>query len=97
MFLVSAYNYEIEGPVENVIYVRGRHPCYIALSSGGTRQYYYHAAYNIAQCDFADRCRLAGYDVKIYGEIGDSSSNNGVLGIEYAKTKSKFWFAKRAI
>lgn len=97
-FSVWAYDYEIEGPVENVLYVPSHvHPCYIALSHGGTRQYYYHAAYSVAQCEFADRARYSGQDVKIYGEIGSSTQNNGVLGIEYARTKSKFWFAENAL
>lgn len=73
-------------PVKIVLYVPfHNHPCYRALS-----QYYFHAAYSVAQCEFANRSRHSGQDVKIYGEFGSSSQNNGVLSIEYACTKSKF-------
>lgn len=97
-FIAVAYDYEIVGPVENVIYVTSeKHPCYVAMSTGDGRQFYYHAAYNVEQCKFAERARNLNLEVKIYGEVGDSSSNNGLLGIEYAGTNSKFWFANKAI
>lgn len=100
--LKAAYDYEIEGPVENVIYVTSKpFPCYIALSYGGIRQYFYHAASNIAQCEFAERCKITGYHVKIYGEIGDGSPDHynylNVLGIEYAGMRAKFWFSNKPI
>lgn len=86
------------GRVENVIFVKSTaHPCYIALAGGGIRQYFYHAASNVAQCEFADKSRHLGYVVKIYGKIGKSNENNGVLGIEYANTEAKFWFSNNAI
>lgn len=97
ILLACAYDYDIEGPVENVIYVTGGYPCYVALSAGGGRQYFYHAASNVAQCEFAERAKNSGKKVKLYGKIGDDTSNNGVLGIEYAGTKAKFWFADKAI
>lgn len=99
MFLVVfAYDYTIVGPVENVIYVTSKtHPCYVAMSTGDSRQYYFHAAYNTAQCEFAERARSMDQNVKIYGEIGDSISNNGLLGIEFADTNAKFWFPNKAI
>lgn len=70
-------------------------PCYVALDSGGRRQYFYHAAFNVEQCGFAERAMHFGYRVKIYGEI--TKWNNNLLAIEYADTKAKFWFPEDAI
>lgn len=42
------------------------------------------------QCDFAERAKNLEKYVKIYGKIGDETSNKNLLGIEYAHTKAKF-------
>lgn len=98
LFAAYAFDYEFEAPVENVIYVRSdTHPCYIAFGAGDSRKYYYHAAYSTAQCEFAERCKNLALAVKVYGETGCATCNNGLLGIEYAGTNSKWWNANKAI
>lgn len=96
--LACAFDYETVGPVENVIYVAAEdYPCYVSLSTGDARKYYYHAAYNVEQCKFAERARNSDQEVKIYGLIGDDDTNNKLIGIEYADTKSRFLFPNKAI
>lgn len=100
-FLVyGKLDYSIVGKVENIIYVKSKSwPCYVAVSSAVSEksQYdnYYHAAYNIDQCGFAERAKHFEYDVKLYGE--KSSGNNNLLAIEYAKTDAKFQYPDRVL
>lgn len=73
------------GPVENVIYVGTDNvPCYIAMSAGGDKQYFYNGAYHFEQCQLAERAKIMGRDVKIYGTYRSSGENNIINGIEYA-------------
>lgn len=98
IILAHAYDYEFEGPVENVVYVKSDvNPCYIAFGTSDSRNYFYHAAYNSAQCEFAERCKNLGLEVKVYGETECGTCNNGLLGIEYAGTNSKWWYANKAV
>lgn len=91
LLVYCAPNYNIVGEVENVIYVPLKQWPYVALGSSESRQYFYHAAYQVDQCGFAERAKHFGYTVKIYEEI--SSGNNNLLAIEYADTNAKFWYS----
>lgn len=92
---VYAHDYEIIGPVENVIYTTSvRYPCYVA--STGDSQYYYRAASNIEQCKFAERARIFDSSVKMYCR-SDANGNDDLVGIEYADTKANFKYPNKPL
>lgn len=97
IFLVygKTFDYVVTGHVENVFYGSSKEwPCYVSVRTSdenNTNALFYHAANNIPICEFAERTRLKGGEVNLYGKTYPGQ-NNAVDSIEYAGTNSKFWY-----
>lgn len=89
---VNDYNYTLIGTVESVIYNNNdEYPCYIAVAvnHNNPRSVYYYASTELENCRFAERCKLAGIFVKIYGK--NINGPNIMMTIENAQTGALYW------
>lgn len=88
---ISNYDYAIASSVENVHYsTDSTFPCEIALKEGDSENELspntYHRSKNPRLCEFAERCRAANLNVKLYGKVMFGLTD--VVGIEYANTNA---------
>lgn len=64
---MASDDYHCSGTVENVAYNYNTNwPCFVALSGSCNSNFY--TSQNVAQCEFAERAKLLGKPLHMYGD-----------------------------